>query len=475
VAQIVFFVGAGIVLATMLASTQLRRQLRVFLSKHFYRNKYDYRVEWLRFIETLSSSEEGDDPYQSGVRSIAQIVGSPGGVLYMPVEGSAGLAPAASWPASQFPRSSFPVITGEEELFAFMRRRQWVVDLDEYRESPDSYDNVALPGFLQGQQRLRLLVPLILHEECVGFLLLAGPPPPFEVTYEDRDLLKTAGRHVATHIAQHEADRQLAESRQFEAYHRLTAFVMHDLKNLTAQLSLLVANAEQHKRNPAFVDDAISTIANSTARMNRLVDQLRRRETLSVNRRISLAEVAAAACVRCAVRAPVPARGDLASDAFVDADPERLGMMVEHLIRNAQDATPEDGSVRVEVAVTRDAQLDPLGASGIFPVASMQRSSAAGGLDGAAAAAAGGTAGDFACIAVEDTGAGMTPDFIKERLFRPFDTTKGSKGMGIGAYQVREYVRSLGGRVKVDSEPGKGTRFSLWLPLKDPPGEPTQA
>ena len=477
VTQIIFFVGAGAVLVSLMASTSLRRQLRVFLSKHFYRNKYDYRIEWLRFIETLSSGGERADPFESGVRAIAQMVGSPGGMLYMPVEGVNALAPIAGWPEEPYSRNRFPVLPTDQDLFGFMRRRQWVVDLEEYRDSPDVYENATLPEFLDNQDWLRLVVPLMLHDECLGFLVLAGPPSPFELTYEDRDLLKTAGRHVATHLAQHEADRKLAESRQFEAYHRLTAFVMHDLKNLAAQLSLLVSNAEKHKRNPEFIDDAISTIANSTARMQRLVEQLQHREVRSLSRRVSLGDVARDACARCTVNKPAPGCASLATDAYVDADPDRLVMMVGHLIRNAQEATQESGSVRVEVTVSRNAQLDPLGASGIFPVAPAQAAEA-GVTPGEGRAVPGDRArldGDFACLTVEDSGSGMTPQFIKERLFRPFDTTKGSKGMGIGAYQVREYVRSLGGRVTVESEPGRGTRFSLWLPLRAAPEQAPQA
>jgi putative PEP-CTERM system histidine kinase len=476
VAQIVFFAGAGIVLASLMASSSLRRQLRVFLSKHFYKNKYDYRLEWLRFIDTLSSSEEDESPYQNAVRSIAQIVNSPGGVLYMPLEGEQGFGFAAGWPQGQFSRARFPVVPPDDELFAFMCRRQWVVDLVEYGAAPDAYENVTLPDFMRDQQKFRLLVPLMLHDECLGFVILADPPPPFELTYEDRDLLKTVGRHVATHLAQHDADRKLSESRQFEAYHRLTAFVMHDLKNLTAQLSLLVANAEKHKRNPEFVDDAVGTIANSTARMQRLVDQLQRRELQSMNRRVSLAEVAREACARCTVRPPVPVCEDLAPDVYVEADPERLGMMIEHLIRNAQEASPETGKVAVSVSVTRNQSMDPSGASGIYPA--LPAASPTGGdlqrREAENSGASVGLTGDFACLTVVDVGSGMTPDFIKERLFKPFDTTKGSKGMGIGAYQVREYIRSVGGRVKVQSAPGDGTRFTLWLPLRSPPEEPPQ-
>ena len=473
VAQIVFFAGAGIVLAILLASASLRRRLKVFLSKHFYKNKYDYRVEWLRFIDTLSMSDEGFDTYRNSVRSIAQIIGSGGGVLYLPTDGGQGFGPVVGWPERSLQRDRYPQLAQDDQLVQFMRRRQWVIDLAEYRRAPEAYDNIVAPAFLADDHRLRLVVPLVSGDACLGFVILADPPPPFELTYEDRDLLKTVGRHVATHLAQHEADRRLAESRQFEAYHRLTAFVMHDLKNLTAQLALIVSNAEKHKRNPEFVDDAISTIANSTARMQRLVDQLQSREIQSLNRRVSLTSIAADACRRCAVRAPEPRFSTAEDTVFIEADPERLGMMIEHLIRNAQEATPESGRIRVTVAVERDARLDAAGASGIYPVPPLLADDPA--RKSVPSTGEAGLQGDFACLSVEDDGSGMTAEFIKERLFKPFDTTKGSKGMGIGAYQVREYVRSIGGRVKVESTVGRGSRFTIWLPLCAPPGEASQA
>jgi len=466
IARIVFFAGAGIVLVTLLASGSVRRRLRVFLSKNFYRNKYDYRVEWLRFIDTLARHGEDADPRENAVRATAQIVGSPGGVLYMAVEDVPGWTPVAGWPAGEFPRARYRTVDADGGFAGFLRRKQWVFDAAEYRYSPESYQNIAAPELLEDDRRLRLVIPLVLQGELRGLVALADPPPPFELTWEDRDLLKTLGRHVATHLAQHEADRRLAESRQFEGYHRLTAFVMHDLKNLAAQLSLLVANADRHKRNPAFVDDAIATIANSTARMQRLIEQLQRREVQTTTRRVSLAAMARGACQRCAVRTPEPQCTGLDADAWVDADPERLGMMIEHLIRNAQEATPATGAVTVSVSVG-SAAAPETGSPGI-------RAASPAGLEVAGEAGPGATAigtgaGDHACLTVTDSGCGMTDEFIEQRLFKPFDTTKGSQGMGIGAYQVRQYISSIGGRITVASTVGAGSRFTIWLPLQAPP------
>ena len=426
-AQLVFFAGAAAVLVSLVASSALRRRLRVFISKHFYRNKYDYRIEWLRFIDTLSAPVEGIEVRANAVRAIAQIIGSPGGILYLREDTGGHYQPAAVWPSGSDPAGRFPVLETGDEFVEFLARRQWVVDAEEHARSPDTYQNVMLPGFIcDDREQHRFVLPLVHGTDMIGFVALAAPPPPFNPTFEDRDLLKTVGRHVATHLAQHETDRQLADSRQFEAYHRLTAFVMHDLKNLAAQLSLIVSNAEKHKRNPEFVDDAISTIANSTGRMQRLIEQLQRREVQTTVRRVSLREVARRAVDRCRVRLPEPVFEGDGAEALVEADQERLTMIVEHVIRNAQEATPDDG--RVAVSVDSDSE--------------------------------------WHSVVVNDSGAGMSPEFIRDRLFKPFDTTKGSKGMGIGAYQVREYVQSVGGRVLVESREGEGTRIELHLPAQ---------
>jgi putative PEP-CTERM system histidine kinase len=439
--QLVFFAGAGVLLLALMASGSMRRRLRVFLSKHFYRNKYDYRVEWLRFIQTLSQPEEGVDTRDNAVRAMAQIVTSPGGVLYLRDDDGDEYKPAASWPANDFGNARrFPALAPADELVAFLARFQWVIDLHELERTPDAYQNMAVPAFLQDNRRYRLVVPLAHVNDLIGFALLASPPEPFKPNYEDRDLLKTIGRHVAVHLAQLEADKRLAESRQFEAYHRLTAFVMHDLKNLAAQLSLIVSNAEKHKRNPEFVDDAIGTIANSTSRMQRLIEQLQRREAQGLKRHVTLNEIARQACSRCQGRVPMPVYDAESPEVWVEADPERLTMIVEHVIRNAQDATGEGGSVTLTVGYEGGAgEGDPADSSRLrVPTA---------------------------VLAVTDSGSGMSREFVEERLFKPFDTTKGSKGMGIGAYQVREYVQSLGGRVEVRSELGKGTRMALKIPL----------
>jgi putative PEP-CTERM system histidine kinase len=420
--QVVFLCGAAALLVTLLLSESPLRRLRVFISTHFYRNKYDYRITWLRFIDTLSTDVD-DDVRRTAVRAVAQVFSSPGGILFMPDEQGREFVPVAAWP---LPLASIPglaPVAASSGMVGFIRERHWIIDMREYRRSPQVYRGIALPEWLDMNPALTIVSPLLELDRLTGFFVLYEPPLPFELTYEDRDLLKTVGRHVATQLAQHDSDRRLAESRQFEAYNKLTAFMMHDLKNSVAQLGLVVANAQRHKRNPEFIDDAIGTISNAVERMTRLIEQLRDNQRGARTQPVQLDELLRNAVARCAYKSPVPELDIRSSPVRVGADPERLSSVLDHVLRNAQDAAPE-GKVFAHLSVS----------------------------DGEAR------------LVVRDTGSGMDAAFVRERLFRPFDSTKGSKGMGIGAYQAREYVQSLGGRVEVQSSPGDGTTFSIILP-----------
>lgn len=421
-AQNVFLAIAGLMLLLVVFSGDIRRRLRVLVAKHFFKNKYDYRLEWLRFIHTLSERDPAETVQQNAIRSVAQIIHSSHGVLWTQT-GAGRFAPLASWPRVNENVSHLPTFDANDELVAFMLRTKWVVDLTELARRPELYDRMQVHVELRALADGGLIVPLFHGEELYGFLLLARVEGQGELTFEDRDLLKTVGRHLAVHLWQADMDRSLAESRQFETFNRFAAFVMHDLKNSIAQLRLVVQNAERHKRNPQFVDDAMSAIAHTVDRMGRLLTQLSQDAASGAPRTVDLAQVAERAALRSGERAPVP-RVHVTERPSVNADPERLAAVVEHILRNAQDATPEDGSVEIIIG-TRDGAPQ---------------------------------------LTVSDSGCGMDAQFIRQRLFRPFDTTKGSRGMGIGAYQAREYLRSVGGDVEVTSTPGRGTTFSFIFP-----------
>ena len=416
--------ATGVPVCLLLFSERLNARLRVYVSKHFLPFRYDYREEWLRLIDTLVAPDAQSPLPERVIRGVAQIVSSPAGVLWMRASEGGPFTATAGWNARALPDVQ---ILPDDPAVAFMLERQWTIDTAELARRPELYGGLRRPEWLESFPEALLIVPLISNETLIGLIVLFQSSSAFRLTFEEIDLLRTSGRQVAAFLAQYESDQKLAEGRQFEAFNRLTAFVMHDLKNLIAQQSLMVENAARHKGNPAFFEDAMATINNSVARMNKLLQQLQSGEAGGPRQKVRVAAVVADAIERCKSREPVPQLVDDSGDLHVWIDRERLTAVLAHLIRNAQEATQRDGQVTVRVALA----------------------------DGAA------------LIEVEDDGAGMEPDFVRERLFRPFDTTKGSKGMGIGAYQARTFVVEAGGSLRVESEPGKGSRFALRLPVYD--------
>jgi putative PEP-CTERM system histidine kinase len=201
---------------------------------------------------------------------------------------------------------------------------------------------------------------------------------------------------------------------------------MHDLKNLIAQQELVVGNAQRFRHRPEFVDDAIATVKSGVERMRKVLEQLQgTARSESAGSRVDVSKVLMEVRSHCADRMPVPTMNVPSSAVWVNIERDKFASVLTHLIRNAQDATPADG--RIEVILQR--------------------------------------AADELLISVIDSGRGMDHGFIRDRLFRPFDTTKGAGGMGIGAYQVRHVVRSAGGDVEVQSELGVGTTFRVRLPI----------
>jgi putative PEP-CTERM system histidine kinase len=318
-------------------------------------------------------------------------------------------------------------------MSAYLSARRWIVNLDEYASDPEAYDGLVLPPWLAESRRIWLIVPLSHDDDLLGFVLLERPRTPQQLNWETLDLLKTAARQAASYLALEQAAKALADARQFEGFNRLSAFVVHDLKNLIAQLSLVARNAERHKDNPAFLDDAIATIRNSIDKMSRLLAQLRGAVPGNGSDPVELQEVVREAVAERCGREPRPQLAvENALRTVVYADRDRLIAVIGHIIQNAQEATPPSGSVTVRLR--RDERQ--------------------------------------AAIEVSDNGVGMDAAFVRERLFKPFDSTKGLTGMGIGAYECREFIRALGGRVDVDSHPGEGTTFSMILPLVEETSEP---
>jgi putative PEP-CTERM system histidine kinase len=416
VLQVTFLSASGLLLIVLLFSGQIRARTRVWLSKNFFSYKYDYRTEWLQFTQTLAIG--GSNIPENIVRAIAKIPNSPAGLLWSKTEeGHFDLA--ANW---EMPEPGM----GESlrDLPGWLQQTEWVIDLREWRQAPDLYENLELPTFFEHILRAWLIVPLMFGDQLQGILVLRESELQTKLNWEDRDLLKMAGRQAASHLAQYQASQALTEARQFEAFNRLSAYVVHDLKNILAQQSLIVSNAEKHRDNPAFIDDMLETVHNSVERMTRLMEQMRSGARDKGLQQLTLCELLHDAVDHRKLGQPTPRMSQCEDDLLVQADREHLTTVFTHIIQNAQEATTKNG--QVDVRLIRE--------------------------------------GDNAIVEIEDDGLGMDEDFVRNRLFKPFDSTKGLTGMGIGAFESREFVRNLGGDIRVTSTPGAGSLFRIVLP-----------
>jgi putative PEP-CTERM system histidine kinase len=417
--QIVFLAAGGLVLAIAVLSDQFRAWSRVMIAKYFFPYRYDYRAEWRKLTQALSEADEAP-VYERIAKVMAGFLNAMSGGLWL-ADGEGGYFPAGG----ELAPPNAPREAGCGEFFQYLLEQEWIYDLYQATDGHGRRPLAQPPSWMLDDRRMWLVVPLICEGALVGFVVIGRPLAETRLTWEEIDLLRAAGRQVASFLAFEQAAKRLAEAHQFEAMSRMSAIIMHDLRHLIAQQALVVQNAARHRGNPEFFDDAILTVENSVKRMTRLMEALRSGVLPEEMHRVSLTETCTEAARRCETGVPHPTVETRDRSVEVIVNRERLLQVLEHVIRNAQQATPPDGSVTVSAA----------------------------------------RAGHQAIIEVKDTGCGMDAQFIRDRLFRPFDSTKGEQGFGIGAYQAREFARKCGGAVEVESAPGKGTRFIIRLPL----------
>ncbi|HEY1604778.1 MAG TPA: XrtA/PEP-CTERM system histidine kinase PrsK [Allosphingosinicella sp.] len=418
----------------LLPSGRMRALARVMLAKHLFEHRYDYREEWLRFTRTIGSAGADEDQAPLGdriIKAIADIAQAPGGLLFV-ADDYGRLALSASWNW----RGPLPEPGGDASAFIhFLEARSFILDFGTVRDGTVHLngDNVGLPDWLAGLDGWAG-IPLLHSEKLLGLVIVAHPPVRRPLDWEDFDLFRTAGVQAATCLADARGQEALANAQRFDEFNRRFAFIIHDVKNLVSQLSLIIRNAERHADKPEFREDMIATLHSSVRKMNDLLARLGRGssnvETEPV-RTMSVAQsVAAVAEIKRRVH-PVDVTGEPGLAAL--ADPARLEQAMMHLVQNAIDAGPADAPVRIHYEAR----------------------------------------GGEAAIDIVDTGCGMSADFVRTRLFQPFASTK-ETGFGVGAYEARALIAAMGGRIEVESREGAGTRFTLLLPRGEKDSAPNR-
>ncbi|MEC3911710.1 XrtA/PEP-CTERM system histidine kinase PrsK [Sphingobium sp. CR2-8] len=411
----VFF--TAVTALVLLPSPQMRALWKVQVAKHFFQHRYDYRTEWMRFGDTIGRPGEDAAPLGERVaKAMADITDSPGAMLLLRDE-RGGLAFETHWNWGS-DQAQMDAIAPAAVLH--LEQSGWIVDLARLKSSDAALN---LPDWMTQDRRAWALVPLIHYGRLIGALLLARPPIDRRLDWEDFDMLRAAGRQAATHISEAQGQQALDDAQRFEEFNRRFAFIIHDVKNLVSQLSLLSRNAERHADNPDFRADMVLTLKELVGKMNDMLARLSqhnkaRAEEPRATPLIDLLQQVARTRAR---QHPVHVSGD-APPAL--ADPARVEQIVTHLLQNAIDASAPDSPVDLRLS----------------------------------------TENGEAIVAIIDRGKGMSAEYIRRDLFKPFSSSKAA-GFGLGAFEARTLAQAMGGRIEVESKPGAGSRFTLRLPL----------
>lgn len=423
--QSIFVALAFTLLFALFISESLKKNLKVFLEKHFFANQFDYRVQWLNLTNLLNAPLKNEDDYYNRALTVFLFsIEYDEGILFKNKRGK----------LESVARKNIVHVEDEAHenevlqiVLPYIKKTNWVIDLNDYQSNSQNYPGLSIPYNQIEACPFHVIVPIYHQEQLWGVVCMNNSNDELiSFNWEIRDYMSVVTTQVGHYLFQHEANKQITENAQFAAFSRMSAFVIHDLKNVLAQVDMILANAEKHKHNPEFIEDTFETLGYSKKRMEKMLAQLMNKssEENSPVSKVNLTnEIRNLINQRCQNILPLP---KLLSehDIEISVDIEKLTNVLYHLIDNAQQATQDNGFVNVALTQTSD---------------NIQ-------------------------IKISDNGHGMSEDFIKNKLFKPFETTKGNAGMGIGAYDAKLYAEQAGGSLQVRSTEKQGTEFILELP-----------
>ncbi len=421
-AQISFLFATSVAALVLLPSGRFRAWFKVKLAKNFFQHRYDYRAEWIRFTDTIGRPGTDSAPFHERVvKAIADITDSPAGILLMPDDsGRLTLHSRWNWQAIQVPARACTSRT-----VPFFEETGHILEFDALRaDQIDDIDPGAIPEWMTNDPQTWAAVPLVHFDRLAGIVLLARPRVNRTLDWEDLDMLRVVGRQVASYLSEARSQESLSEAQRFDEFNRRMAFIMHDIKNLVSQLSLLARNAKRHADNPEFQTDMIATLQDSADKMNGLLERLSQHNKAKPEEPKPVKVAALLQSIIEKKRLLHAIESNHIDDLTAMADPLRVDQILGHLIQNAIDASP-DGQPIVLNARRRDLSV---------------------------------------AIEVLDNGEGMSSEFIRSQLFKPFASSKAG-GFGIGAFEARSLAMAMNGRLEVESKEGAGSRFTLILPL----------
>lgn len=407
--SLAFLTGIGLLL--LLLSERVRREVKVVLHKNFYQHKHDYRTQWLRFTEQLSTSHTGDELLQRILSAYCDIFGITGSALFLLEENRDEYCLQAEYEMDLQEQ----VIGADNSLVRFMGRSAWIINILE--ETPEI---IPEDSRYFKDNRIFFIVPLFNGEQLDGFIVLGKPINPKEIyIYEDYDLMKTISRQASLAIRHQRLSEQITHAREIEVIGNVATFVVHDLKNLVSNLSLMVDNSARHLHNPEFQQDMLTSLRNTVDKMQKLISRLKNLGGQDPGhlRQVNLLDLAGRTALLVVGR-KIPVSG---TAEMVRADENEIQKVILNLLMNGIEASSPDEAIEINVGYSR-----------------------------------------LPFIRVIDHGKGMSSRYVRTELFKPFRTTK-KQGLGIGLYQCRQIIEAHGGKIEVSSEEGKGSVFTVWF------------
>jgi putative PEP-CTERM system histidine kinase len=415
VAETSMLFGAVLAVAVTLTSGSARSRIKSMVVENFFSNRYDYRREWMRCIDALTAPDAFVALHKRAIRAAAEVVDSPAGALFVRPPQDVAFQWAGSW---NMPAVTSPIPPGHP-LVAQFKQDDWIVRLDEHAGSD---------GWITELPRSWVVLPLNHFGTLIGFVVLARPRAQFKLDREAYDLLRVVGREIASRVAEQRAMQVLTQTQQLREYGQRFAFVIHDIKNVSGQLSMLLTNAEVYADNPEFQRDMLATVRASVGKITRLLSRLQAERQERNHALITPAERLRDLIDTCRmIRNRDIVFSDRSDGAGAAIDPDAFDAVATHLLNNAVEASEQGTVVSVDLRVE---------AHGVV-------------------------------VDIIDCGPGMAPEFVRDELFRPLRSTK-DDGHGIGAYQARELLRDAGGDLLVLSRSGAGTTMRIILPSVRP-------
>jgi putative PEP-CTERM system histidine kinase len=412
-------------LAVVLLSDRLRQHMQSFISRHFRRAQHDSVGIWTEFSRRLANVKDQACLCSVATRLVSEVFEVLSVTIWLRDQEKGQVILGAS----TAPQTS-EAISGKSPAADFsgtdagLSARPSPFDLEQVDEPwAEELRRVNSTVFPNGGHRW--CVPLRTGEQLLGAMVLADRVNGADYTGEQLQLLQCIADQVTSVLLNLRLANEVSRSRELEAFRTMSAFFVHDLKNAASSLNLTLKNLPLHFDDPEFRKDALRAIGNTARRIDEMIGRLtalRQRPDL-MRVETDLNQLVREALSRLAEMPPV--EQELHPVPKVLADREQIESVVTNLVLNARDALGPDGHIRL-----RTEHL-----------------------------------GDKVVLSVTDNGCGMSPAFLNDSLFRPFQTTK-KKGLGIGMFQSRIVVEAHGGSIRVESEAGRGSTFQVSLPAK---------